>query len=422
MNILKTISIIILSIYMQISAFSPKEKEEAFVELTLGNLEKLDALVGDTACQIRAHKIAILYDALCAAKKSGLSLTVDMLDPNNQEFLVLSRLLTKSKDLEVNPDGIVLREESNYKLLGLSKSKGTELIKKAQSKLSALSVEFLQQEAASLGDPELIRALSYTVFDLPAFKRKQVACMPGLKVILLRSIKLNRSLLVKITRFCTGCLNGVHKLKFLYIPQNGTFVFADISSIDSLDQAALVIEGFSLANLYVELTKKPTTKLACPETAEFVKTFASLDIMSILLSCAALHGQFTGTYKDKEIPYDELNIPGIKKEMADLREYGKTNGCCLENQKLFVIDHIYSNLLSLELAGPSVSVLDSTPSAAAKEKDEFKKPASKEKEAYCQNCGKPSSMRCSKCRAVYYCSPECQKSDFKKHKKTCCKT
>lgn len=37
----------------------------------------------------------------------------------------------------------------------------------------------------------------------------------------------------------------------------------------------------------------------------------------------------------------------------------------------------------------------------------------------CAKCQKPSIERCGTCKQVYYCSPECQKADWKKHKLNC---
>jgi len=40
----------------------------------------------------------------------------------------------------------------------------------------------------------------------------------------------------------------------------------------------------------------------------------------------------------------------------------------------------------------------------------------------CQVCQKQASKQCSACKSVYYCSIECQKSDWKNHKKLACKS
>jgi hypothetical protein len=37
----------------------------------------------------------------------------------------------------------------------------------------------------------------------------------------------------------------------------------------------------------------------------------------------------------------------------------------------------------------------------------------------CGQCGNPANLRCSQCRTIYYCSQECQRKNWKKHKNRC---
>lgn len=37
----------------------------------------------------------------------------------------------------------------------------------------------------------------------------------------------------------------------------------------------------------------------------------------------------------------------------------------------------------------------------------------------CFYCSQPSTFKCSKCLTIQYCSQECQKKDWKVHKKNC---
>ena len=43
---------------------------------------------------------------------------------------------------------------------------------------------------------------------------------------------------------------------------------------------------------------------------------------------------------------------------------------------------------------------------------------SKEKNA-CAVCGKPATAQCSRCKAIHYCSRDCQKQHWPEHKKSC---
>ena len=37
----------------------------------------------------------------------------------------------------------------------------------------------------------------------------------------------------------------------------------------------------------------------------------------------------------------------------------------------------------------------------------------------CGQCGKLSETKCARCKMIYYCSKDCQKNNWKKHKKVC---
>lgn len=37
----------------------------------------------------------------------------------------------------------------------------------------------------------------------------------------------------------------------------------------------------------------------------------------------------------------------------------------------------------------------------------------------CAVCGNPGTKKCSQCKAVFYCSTECQRKHWPEHKKTC---
>jgi hypothetical protein len=43
----------------------------------------------------------------------------------------------------------------------------------------------------------------------------------------------------------------------------------------------------------------------------------------------------------------------------------------------------------------------------------------KKDEHNCNTCGQSTSKRCSKCKLAWYCNHDCQKSDYKRHKKLC---
>jgi hypothetical protein len=290
-------------------------EKETLQNLKLGNLEAFDALVGDTACQIRALYIAMLYDKLQATQAT---ITKEELN-----FATLSFMLTKAKHVEYSSTGTIETETVNYKYLdaNLSKKVGCGLIKKAQTELSALSVLFLQHEADI--DTGLQKALSTVLIDSDIFKRSIVACYPSVKLVLLCAALKGIPLIIKLTRPCSECSKKLHTICFFYRPKEGTFTSCAPDQND-LQRAALVCEGFC------------SSQETCKEFQDFCLKFKKYSIVDIILANAAVHPQYPGKdNKDKTVEVAEL-----QKELQVYRDFAQTNGCCKGNPALFCLDHI----------------------------------------------------------------------------------
>jgi len=155
---------------------------EVSVLLKQGSLAEFDALVGDASCQLRALVIPLLY---------GKLLRNQALDADEQQFLIISRILSKFKRTVFEADGITLKYQkiSYEKLLeehpSLQSSKlALRFVKKLQATLAQLSVQYIQKLADLIADNELKKALQYTNIDNAAFSRVHCAAFPSLKAVL----------------------------------------------------------------------------------------------------------------------------------------------------------------------------------------------------------------------------------------------
>lgn len=292
-------------------------RAKALDYLIKGDLDDLDPLVGDTACEIRAVKIADIY---LKARHSG----IESLSTEEKEFLTLSYLLAKSKDIK--PNKKTWTEKSDYKKWGIEigTHKGRKLLIELQQRLASLSVEFIQELATHYNNPGLIKALSYVLLDHVAFKRPTCACYPTMTILLDYMVDMRIPLLIKVA---SSNEESTNESKFYYKVDGKKYVPASTDELNENDPI-IVIESFS--------------NLIDTNPERFNEIFLTLDIKEIILSFFASHKQFTGKQIYEEVPYDaDLSMGILKQEHIRHKKFSIEHGCCLENKSLFLGDHIY---------------------------------------------------------------------------------
>lgn len=314
-----------------------------------GQLDQFDALVGDTACQIRAIMVALIHTKLISSNNDNPG-DIALISEKDFEILKELVLLTCSKKQEgVCPN---LKERSCTQTLNknsgieLTKSATDKLIKKCQKNTSKHSVEFLKEQLSLIApqDVELNNVLNFCKSD--QFSRIQAPCYAAFKVIF-KIIKANNiPIIVKITRICS--CKETHKIRLTYKIDNNRLISCDIDSLDS-NQAALVFEGYSEADNCTEPTENCSLR-------DYINFFNSFDIETVIFANVALHSQFTGvTQEELAIPFDQLNAQNIQKEIADNRSFAIEHGCVKgdnllkRNCKLLLIYHVYCKTVKQEI-------------------------------------------------------------------------
>lgn len=279
-----------------------------------GQLAKLDPLVGETACHIRAVRVADLYDRM----QDGGALT------DRDKLLVGSMyMLTKARVIEEKGDGY--DELIDTKILKpLSNQKAKNAVKNAQRFVAADSVNYIRDIAQQMSDvqrDDVVKALSVIRYTESPFCRPSLACFPSVLTLVERTRIANRPIVLRYG--ATSSLKITEQQ--LFVPnKTGTYVPGEFSAL-SPKQSTLVIEGISAA------------------TPMEIK---ALNPAELFLMGASLHGQFAGKInKDFDIPYKELNIEKLGSLKTSYAEKAKNCGVTGEKQSLFFIEHIFAGTL-----------------------------------------------------------------------------
>lgn len=300
----------------------------ALDHLQQGNLRQMDALVGETSCQLRALKVASYFAELSASSekqrqlkstiekikllekafveilreplpqngdglkvvpflesvliKKGIELDLKLSD--DESFVILSHLLYKTRDkekpsltnhnqiLEFLPKG---RSISEYALNAIAF--------KAKEELAKRSVGFIQKQASSL---KTLPARTKKIFET-ALNQKNVQyvastlpCTPcyfNIRVLLEKLQESDLNLVLKVKRFDA---NGVP------LDEEPLQIVSKSAS-----KSALVFEGVSISEENQKLSRN-----------DYVEGLLKTGLKEIILLNAASHPQYAGRKKDAPLP------------------------------------------------------------------------------------------------------------------------
>lgn len=309
-----------------------KFRKEALIALKDGKLSLFDALVGEASCQIRALKIVMIY-------KEMLKVGIENLSNSDIEFATLAYLLTIAKEPIKQYDSDRQKLDPKRITEKYGRRPIQKIIQDAQRKLAQLSVDFIQGLTQEYQDQENNIALNYVLidYDQARFRRPHIACYASIRFIL-KILAQNNVPLVILVRSWSDPL--VQKLKLVYAPINGEYKMIDKSELDT-NTPVVVIGGYSDM---IDVDKNA-----------FIDALNKYGIIDIILATFALHPQFTGDQRKKDIPYEQLGLKNLLDEKNRHSKLSLELGCCLENKYLMVSAHIFPSTLKLEfpLAQPS---------------------------------------------------------------------
>lgn len=348
---------------------------KAFVEaihaLKHGDQEKLDSLVGENACQIRAIWIASLsakdlsnFDKLETEISKVITRIKDLLQPKtiarlmhvgqclhtiieensltillstNELLVLLTFLLSETKELleeEEFIDSLCGREIAIPKKLKRFGEVSTQycagLVRAARKSITAASVQYVRALANSLDDKHLKKMVSedFTVY------HHNWPCIPmfwAYKTLLAFAANEGIPFILKV-KF----LHKEHTHRFRVVEENAWFIQDIKKPIDlhltksklkksDLDKVVCVVGGIAVIEGDLKHSKK-----------DWKSVMEAHSLYDIILAGAADHRQYPISTHDQQI--DAL----ADKEFEKYRAMARKEGFALENSKTFFIRHVYA--------------------------------------------------------------------------------
>lgn len=341
---------------------------QEFADKRIAN--NFDPVVGESACQLRALKCALLlvcYEELQEeigrviklSKEIFTSLEAELQKPgvknstertllelcggkernlvmsDNLRFLVESCLLTIAKKVESLSKGFfaykdsldqgsfrdfLLNEQKVSPCCIPSKTGLKQLTEKVQIDLADLSVTFLQNESKIADD--LTQRMLKNSIETDKFGRKCAPCFYSIDVLLAKILAEDQRLLIE-AELGSSTHNSVGKVQMLFEPNVAQTDFKEIAL--SREGSAIVFAGYAVDE---QLTKD--------SKEEYKKTVNLHSLKEMLLANVAAHLQYPGEVTS-ELPEDS------RFEVLKLK--AQDEGFCKANPTFFVIDHIFCAML-----------------------------------------------------------------------------
>ncbi len=310
---------------------------------TAGHLQQFDAQVGEGGCHLRALKLYGLYKSFVESPIADIS----AFNPDEQQFLVLSHILTMSKHQEKAGLSII-KETIDEKILkstfNLSSRQADSFKRVSQRDLATLSIQFAKQ--LPIDNPEIKTALSYERPDSPTFRRPTVGCFPSMCAIMDTIQKKEIPCALRIIHTCKCCVKGEHLLHCLLVADEDTqyhcIAYHDEQAWHGMaampqTHALVLIEGKSIAP--ASCANDDDTQ--CLELDTYLKKITHLESYTTMLkAAAAASNQFTGELIHEPFPYDHLGIKDLANQHERLRSIAHHHGFSEENPSVFVTQHM----------------------------------------------------------------------------------
>ncbi len=325
--------------------FICKVAQLALAAFCQGNLKEFDPLVKDESCQFRASKIGDLYEELEKSSFASLEKEVKIIYNQSQQkiadlgklkgktpfkqyfgeilkvdekvhFIVLSYLLTKSKEEVVSDKGNLFKKDISKpeNLQALTESTPTnrqikKIVANAQVKLAQLSADYALQLSGMENQQHLVRVVE---------GKMCVPCFYGMEALLKDMLKRDKKLLVEV-ELGNNPDESCGTWKQLYKSNLSKDGFEPLQNFESEDPdtAVVVIAGHSINQEHTNHTRNH---------------FQIPNIYEVILANTAQHRQFPDG-QDDGLPQD----PRKDNYIAKARLWG----CTEANKNLFLIDHIF---------------------------------------------------------------------------------